>query len=144
MLSRCCLPKPSNEKLTEYVPTGRLVSRYCPAASVVAERVFSMSAGLVTSTSTPGITPPCASRTVPAIWPCWAKADIGRRIRSAATSVTFTQRDIAIPLRGESPPRALVLRLAPQGVKGIVKIQLNHCKNDWDQRRRNSSSFRET
>src|SRR5688572_1992316 len=98
MLSRCCLVKPSSEKVTEYVPTGRLVIRYCPAASVVAVRTFSMSAGLVASTITPGMTPPCPSRTTPAIWPCCAKADSGRAIRNAAnTNVAFTQRGIAPP-----------------------------------------------
>src|SRR5215467_14328793 len=40
---------------------------YCPSPSVTTVRVFSIRAGLEASTVTPGITPPLASRTTPAI-----------------------------------------------------------------------------
>jgi hypothetical protein len=51
-----------------------LVIPYCPEPSVVVERTFSMSAGLVTSTVTPGMTAPDESRTVPATCPTCAAA----------------------------------------------------------------------
>src|SRR3954447_20095541 len=40
---------------------------YCPSPSVTAVRDFSIRAGLDASTVTPGMTPPLASRTTPAI-----------------------------------------------------------------------------
>src|SRR5439155_26303004 len=48
-----------------YVPGFRSMMRYCPVPSVIADRVFSISAELAASTVTPGSTAPDASRTVP-------------------------------------------------------------------------------
>ena len=50
-----------------YVPGRSASILYWPAPSVTLERVFSMSAGLLTSTVTPGSTAPDVSLTVPAI-----------------------------------------------------------------------------
>src|SRR5262245_50241192 len=64
--------------------------RYCPLPSVVAERVFSISAGLLASTLTSGRTAPELSLTVPAI-AAWAKtvrgAAIHRHTTRAATGI---------------------------------------------------------
>src|ERR1700682_916945 len=55
-----------------------------------------MSAGLVTSTSTPGMIASDGSRTVPAIWP-WANAAAGSRIRNAAIANIGLTAPIAHP-----------------------------------------------
>src|SRR5947208_15235935 len=52
--------------------------RYCPLPSVMAVRVFSMSAGLAASTVTPGSTAPDGSLTVPVREAC-ANTVAGRR-----------------------------------------------------------------
>jgi hypothetical protein len=52
------------------VPGCKLSIRYWPVESVVAERAFSISAGLDASTVTPGSTAPDASLTVPARVTC--------------------------------------------------------------------------
>src|ERR1051325_6989107 len=60
--------------------------RYWPVVSVMTERTFSMSAGLVASTVTPGRTAPDVSRTTPVMVAC-ADAVAGksrRRERTAA------------------------------------------------------------
>ena len=48
-------------------PIGKSMIRYTPWPSVLAVRTFSMSAGLVASTVTPGNTPPDESLTTPAM-----------------------------------------------------------------------------
>src|SRR5262249_10164340 len=63
------LLKPVSEKVTVYVPGGRLMMRYWPLPSVTTERTFSMSTGLAASTVTPGSTAPDASFTTPAMVP---------------------------------------------------------------------------
>src|SRR5262245_1994496 len=68
---------PGRLNVTEYTPGRRSTIRYWPALSVTTVRNFSMSAGLVASTVTPGSTPPEASLTTPAIV-AWAKALAGR------------------------------------------------------------------
>ena len=59
--------KPGRVYVTEYVPADRLSRRNWPDPSVTALRTFSISAGLVASTVTPGSTAPEASRTTPAM-----------------------------------------------------------------------------
>src|SRR5262249_37054532 len=66
--------------VTEYMPGLRSTIRYWPVGSVAAVRTFSMSAGLATSTVTPGRTAPDVSRTTPVIAAC-ARAEDGRRTR---------------------------------------------------------------
>src|SRR5215467_9596533 len=73
--------------------------RYCPPESVVMLRTFSISAGLVTSTVTPGITASCASRTVPAICPSCANAAAG-----TSTSIVAIARNTFTPPLMSSPP----------------------------------------
>src|SRR5215831_9863644 len=73
--------------------------RYCPPESVVTLRTFSISAGLVTSTVTPGITASCASRTVPAICPSCANAAAG-----TSTSIAAIARNTFTPPLMSSPP----------------------------------------
>ena len=65
----------------------RGVDLVVPASSVVAARTFSMSAGLLASTVTPGSTAPVASLTEPAITLC-AAAPPGNSSRSAQPIVT--------------------------------------------------------
>ena len=63
--------------------------RYWPVPSVTAERTFSISAGLVASTVTPGSTAPEASFTSPAITAC-ADARLGQRTNKATSATDFT------------------------------------------------------
>src|SRR6188474_3116258 len=100
--------------------------RYWPVLSLVAVRTFSISAGLVTSTSTPGTTPPDESLTVPAMLPpCWASAAAGSSIRSAArVNDAFRTRYIAsppIPEGREAPHHA---RLSAMSTLGPVAAGL--------------------
>ena len=61
--------------MTVYAPGGRFTIWYWPEPSLTAVRTFSISAGLATSTVTPGRTAPDASLTTPATVPsCWAEA----------------------------------------------------------------------
>ena len=78
MPSRIKLENPGKVKLTRYVPGRRAAIAYRPSTSVTAVRVFSMSAGLATSTVTPGSTPPLESVTTPVIW-LWAEAAPGSK-----------------------------------------------------------------
>ncbi len=68
--ARRTVVKPVNVKVTVYVPGRRSTRRYWPASFVVVDLVFSMSAGLVASTVTPGSTAPVASFTTPAMALC--------------------------------------------------------------------------
>src|SRR5438128_1123135 len=82
--SRFTTLNPGSVNVTLYVPTGRLTTAYWPEPSVVAVRTLSMSAGLATSTDTPGSTAPVASLATPAIVPsvcAWPDAAMPR-IRS--------------------------------------------------------------
>src|ERR1043166_1057089 len=63
--------------------------RYCPVASEIAVRVFSISTGLAASTVTPGSTAPDASFTVPAR-ATWAYAAAGRSTAAAAAAMILT------------------------------------------------------
>jgi hypothetical protein len=71
---------------------------YWPEPLVTVERVFSMSAGLDTSTVTPGSTPPEASLTVPVIALVCADAITGVRTRaSKAIQRTVSERITTAP-----------------------------------------------
>ena len=67
MPSRLTVENPLRVKVTAYVPGRSSMNRYCPLPSVTTLRTFSISAGLVASTVTPGKTAPEGSRTTPAI-----------------------------------------------------------------------------
>src|SRR5215831_19208256 len=82
MPSRLTLLKPVNVNVTLYVPGRRSTMRYWPVPSATAVRVFSMRAGLATSTVTPGSTAPDVSFTTPVIDAC-ANASVGNRTRQA-------------------------------------------------------------
>src|SRR5215467_705448 len=66
------------------MPGRRFSTRYWPVLSVIEVRTFSISAGLETSTVTPGSTPIEVSRTTPAI-EAWAKAIAGTNVRRHAS-----------------------------------------------------------
>ena len=86
--SRLTVANPASVNVTTYVPGRRSMMRYWPVPSVIAERVFSMSAGLEASTVTPGRTAPDASRTVPVTDACAStRAGRSRSIRTAADFV---------------------------------------------------------
>src|SRR5687768_13139795 len=103
--------KPSSVNFTEYVPTGRFVIRYCPSAFVVAARTFSISAGLETSTSTPGITAPDVSRTVPVIWPVLSPACASAAAGTNASTAAINHAILmALRITLSSSPRHLVHR----------------------------------
>ena len=72
--SRTNVLKPGRVKVTVYVPTRNASTAYRPAPSENVLRTPSISAGLVTSTVTPGRTPPVSSATCPAMLPVWAAA----------------------------------------------------------------------
>src|SRR3990170_5189508 len=80
------------------------MTRYCPPLWVTAERDCSVSAGLDTSTVTPGSTPPEVSLTTPAI-DDWAYAATGTTSRLAKTTHTRTHRPMTrLPHLGSLPP----------------------------------------
>ena len=85
-----------------------------PRSSVTAVRTFSMSAGLVASTVTPGNAAPEVSRVEPAI-DAWAHADEGSKRIATATRST-PHRHLRIPLASSSG-----LRFS-QGAAGFVAM----------------------
>src|SRR5687768_2388016 len=92
MPSRLMVLKPGSANVTEYVPGGSATIRYWPVPSVVTTRTFSVSAGLVASTVTPGSTAADTSRTTPAIVAC-ARAAAGTvRTAPQRTMVRATTR----------------------------------------------------
>jgi hypothetical protein len=104
---RCTVLNPGSDAVSEYVPGGRSMMRYCPDPSVTAVRVFSVNAGLEASTVTPGSTAPDASFTVPdnCAPPAWANASAGAsRSRNARVTRDFAETRILTsllrPLRG--------------------------------------------
>jgi len=72
--SRRIVRKPASVNVTVYSPGRRSTMLYWPAPSVIALRAPSMSAGLATSTVTPGSTPPDESLTRPAMVLCAKEA----------------------------------------------------------------------
>ena len=94
--SRRTVAKPGKLNVTVYTPGRRFSMRYSPAPSVTAERTFSIRAGLVASTVTPGRMAPDVSFTVPAIVPC-ACATAGRSANQA--SIVIGPRAVACPSR---------------------------------------------
>src|ERR1043166_2775527 len=98
MPSRWTVLKPVSVNVTEYVPGRRSTIRYWPVPSETADRVFSIRAGLATSTVTPGSTAPDVSFTTPVI-DAWANARVGNRTRhtkmpNALTALTTLPPDI--------------------------------------------------
>ncbi len=90
--SRLKVENPASVNVTRYMPGCRLSMRYCPVASVVAVRIFSISTGLEASTVTPGSTAPDVSLTVPARV-TWAHAALGRIAATpSSTSVLIIAR----------------------------------------------------
>src|SRR6266545_1672849 len=76
------------------MPGGSVTIRYCPVPSVTTERAFSISAGLLASTVTPGSTAPDGSLTTPVI-EAWAKAAEGiRNARSNARTKRTASRSM--------------------------------------------------
>src|SRR5436305_11886140 len=68
---------------------------YAPRPSVTVVRVFSMRAGLLASTVTPGSTAPELSLTTPAIEAPWACASAGiKRSTTKTSTAERTDRDI--------------------------------------------------
>src|SRR5262249_4539976 len=91
---------------------------YCPEASVTADRVRSISAGLLTSTVTPGSTAPDASLTVPAMVLVCADATIGQSV-SHTTPTMIREANVRIPslrrkgCRPSPAPRVCCVLLSP-------------------------------
>src|SRR4029453_8530261 len=100
--SRLTVANPVRLNVTAYVPGRRSTILYWPCASVTTDRVFSMSAGLLASTVTPGSTAPLVSRTTPAIDP-WAKLSAG-----SATRPTIAKRVRAKLMRINDSPQIRV------------------------------------
>ncbi len=78
--------QPASVNRTSYTPGRRFSMRYRPWPSVTVERVFSMSAGLLASTMTPGTTAPDESLTEPAI-AAWASASAEAPAQTTITSI---------------------------------------------------------
>src|SRR5262249_40826211 len=98
--SRLIMLKPVNANVTVYVPGRRSIILYCPSASVTTLRTFSMSAGLLASTVTPGSTAPHVSRTTPAMALCaWA-------MLGTAAHTTVTKNGIRSTFHIRKPPCA--------------------------------------
>src|SRR2546425_11947165 len=92
--------------MTVYVPGRRSIILYCTSASVTTLRTFSMSAGLLASTITPGSTAPDVSRTTPAMALCaWA-------MLGTATHTTVTKSGIRSTFHIGEPPFAKHDRIA--------------------------------
>jgi hypothetical protein len=87
--SRLMTLKPGRVKDTAYVPDGRLTILYRPLPSETAVRTFSISAGLDTSTVTPGRAAPDESWTVPQ----WTPAHAPMRGQGPGTQPQDTRAD---------------------------------------------------
>src|SRR5262245_11007933 len=107
--SRFKVANPASVNVTVYVPGCRLSIRYCPAASVVAVRIFSISTGLDAAMVTPGSTAPEGPLTVPAKPGC-ASASEGKIISPQTVTSARTTRRIRTPLQ-RSPSADLGLLL---------------------------------
>src|SRR5882724_11264560 len=93
MPSRFSAEKPLNVNVTLYVPGTNSTILYSPVASVTALRTFSINAGLLASTVTPGSTAPVASLTVPEIAPVpCADANDGRHRNQANATANRSDR----------------------------------------------------
>ena len=80
------------------MPGRSATIEYVPEPLVTVERVFSISAGLDTSTVTPGSTPPDASLTVPEMVLVCADAITGVRTRASKTKQrTVSERITTAP-----------------------------------------------
>src|SRR5688572_1758670 len=79
--------------------------RYCPDPSVTTDRTFSINAGLLASTVTPGSTAPDASRTTPAML-AWAYATDGAAITTMIIAAALTALYIeTLHASAGAPPR---------------------------------------
>src|SRR5262245_19674744 len=98
--------------------------RYCPLPSVVAERTFSINAGLDASIVTPGRIAPEASRTTPVIDAC-ASARSGSRTTKIRRPSVLTHTRIVAPPIGAAQKRVMRLlmlfRLKPDATYGAVQ-----------------------
>src|SRR5688572_18503898 len=95
--------------------------RYCPVPSLVAERTFSIRAGLEASTITPGSTAPESSRTTPASDAC-ASARVGSRTSSAAASPSRAatyRAEVAVNADGGSNPLDIECSFPRRGCKSF-------------------------
>ena len=109
--SRFKVANPVSVNVTVYVPGCRLSIRYCPAASVVAVRVFSISTGLDASTVTPGSTALEGSLTAPARATCASAAagaiHIGMRRTQHRRTIRMDGPPMSwCPRRRRLPPNA--------------------------------------
>src|SRR5262245_1534249 len=83
--SRLTVLNPARVNVTVYSPARRSTMLYWPLPSVVADRTFSIRAGLDASTVTPGNTAPDESRTVPVRDAC-ANTQVGATRNNATTN----------------------------------------------------------
>src|SRR3954462_547511 len=83
------------------MPGRRFSILYAPLASVVTDRTFSINAGLLASTVTPGSTAPVASLTTPANALCACAVAGSARYTSAATN-TIAIRLLVMPVPPQS------------------------------------------
>src|SRR6266850_728143 len=89
MPARLTTLKPASVNVTVYSPGRRSIIRKSPATSVVTVLTFSIRAGLLASTVTPGSTAPVASFTTPAMALC-ASARSGNNASMANPASTTT------------------------------------------------------
>src|SRR5258706_8283260 len=92
MPSRFTVAKPDIVNVTRYVPGLSWTIWYRPDASVIAERVFSINAGLDAWTVTPGSTAPELSLTVPVMALVCACATPGATARNANAAKAAANR----------------------------------------------------
>src|SRR5436190_11965774 len=93
------------------MPVRKSMILYCPCASVVTLRTFSIRAGLDASTVTPGSTAPDVSFTTPAIPLCASEA-AGTSARNASTRATVMSGHPRWPRPHTFDSRAVLVRLA--------------------------------
>ncbi len=98
--SRLKVLKPTSVMVSMYVPGRRSTIRYCPVASVVAVRTFSIRTSLLAATVTPGRTAPDGSLTVPVI-EAWAKTVVGRKTNAVSRTTRVPLSPIADPPCGD-------------------------------------------
>ena len=104
--SRLTVVNPGKVNVTVYSPARRSTMRYWPLPSVVADRTFSISAGLAASTVTPGSTAPDGSLTTPVIDACAQAIDGRAKTTSNTTPTTFSVRILRFLLRPRDLTRA--------------------------------------
>ena len=113
--SRLTVEKPGSVKVTVYVPGRRSTILYWPCASVVTVRTRSISAGLLASTVTPGITAPVVSFTTPAIPVACANVDAWGDQKAESGQAEQTDISPHRDLLGRIDGYTSVLRASTQG-----------------------------